>query len=454
MMAQTMRGRVGNSLALMVLALTCWQEAFSFSQHYCRQRASLLCITGKAKDQDETAIDRQRTLNTSNTIMHRRDMLRAGVALSVLTTLPKPSVAIDKTSIAATWSATDGLKSLDEGKEFVSFDVTAYRAMRDDPTRTPLFEKAILNRLGNNPEAKVVVDLGTGPFALFAIMAAEAGARKVYAIEASPAAANSARQCAQRAGFGDVITVLQGFSTDISLPEKADLCIAEIVGSIATEEGAYATIRDAHKRFVKEPNLDSSWIPSRIQTYMAPASYTLHNLFGPPEFDWSKLQGEPVRFNCRDKGLALLADPVLVEDVVFSEILSPQQDARMKKKEFNFVVDADRVNDNTLSMYDEFRRGKSSVKDSEILAQATAHSFSGVAMWPRLLLDDTTTVNAREYGTGGYQRSHWQTVLPIMSSRPVSPFLGGEQIFIATDFQISANDVTKSPVYSITGTIG
>lgn len=188
-------------------------------------------------------------------------------------------------SFGASWNAVDGLNSLGSNSEFVSFDASAYRAMRDDPTRSPQFQQAIEYRLGDNPESMIVLDLGTGPFALFAIIAAQAGAGKVYAIEANPEAAQSARTYVKNAGYSDVVTILEGFSTDITLNEKADFCIAEIVGSVASEEGVYATIRDAHERLLKNPDLDSSWIPNRIQTYAAPASYTLHNLFAPPIFD-------------------------------------------------------------------------------------------------------------------------------------------------------------------------
>ena len=43
-----------------------------------------------------------------------------------------------------------------------------------------------------------------------------------------------------------------------------------------------------------------------------------NNLFTPLAFDWGKLNGEPVRFNCRDEGLELLSDPVLIEDIDFA----------------------------------------------------------------------------------------------------------------------------------------
>eukprot|EP00977_Amphora_coffeiformis_P009617 scaffold2215_cov162-Amphora_coffeaeformis.AAC.15 len=387
--------------------------------------------------------------NYPTDITRRQALAAAAVASSLI--IPPLAGATSSISFGASWRAVDGLNSANNGN-FVSFDKSAYRAMRDDPTRTPLFEKAIIQRLGDNPESQVVLDLGTGPFALFALLAAEQGAGKVYAIEANPEAAQSAREFVRKSGYQGVITIVEGYSTQVQLPERVDFCIAEIVGSIASEEGAYATIRNAH-RFLKEPTRPDSWIPRRIQTYAAPASYTLHNLFGPPEFDWTKLGGEPVRFNCRDKGLELLSDPVLVEDIDFADIFSPAQAQRNAKKELTFTVDPDRIDENTLSLFDEFRRDKrTSVKESEILAYQTARSFTGIASWPRLILGDRLVVDSRKYLTGDHQRSHWQTVLPIMAERPIGGLKGTEKIKVSVDFTLP-EDVTISSRYRMEGVV-
>lgn len=371
----------------------------------------------------------------------------ASEELTTSTFPPKPK----PTSFSATWTAIDGLNSLDSQSQFVSFDASAYKAMKDDPTRTPQFQKAIEQRLGDNPEDKVVVDLGTGPFALFALIAAQLGAGKVYAIEASSDAAQSARNLIKKQGYDDIITVIEDFSTNVNLEHKADFVIAEIVGSIASEEGAYATIRSAHEKLLKNPNDDASWIPSRIQTYAAPASYTLHTLFGPPEFDWAKLK-DPVRFNCRDKGLELLSDPVLVEDLSFAQILTKEQDVRNQKKEITFTVDGDRVKENQIALYQEFRRGNSSAKDSEVLANKSAHSMSGIALWPRIILNENIIIDSRGYGDGSHQRSHWQTVLPIVNDRPIENLNGGDEIVASFDFDLP-DEILKPAKYSITGSV-
>lgn len=362
---------------------------------------------------------------------------------------PDNAIASETTSISASWNAVDGLNSLESEKKFVSFDKSAYQAMVNDQSRTPLFEQAIINRLKSaegGPESQVVLDLGTGPFALFAVIAAKNGAGKVYAIEASKEAAALARDTVKKLGFEDKIAILEGFSTDITLPDgiKADFAVAEIVGSVSSEEGAYATIVDAHKRLVKNPNDPTSWIPNRIQTYGAPASYSLHNLFRPPAFDWTKLNGEPVRFNCRDEGLQLLSDPVLVEDISFADIGKGVQ-----KKQTTFTVDGGRVEDNIKKFNEEYKRGR--VQDGEQLAVASANSVTGIALWPRLLLGDGVEINSRHYPDGGHQKSHWQTVLPIMSPEPVS-VKAGDQITVTFDFDVSS-EVTKPPSYKISGNV-
>ncbi|MCU7725142.1 class I SAM-dependent methyltransferase [Actinoplanes sp. KI2] len=113
---------------------------------------------------------------------------------------------------------------------------------------------------------KVVVDVGTGRDALWALEAARAGARHVYAIEADARTAERADEAVASAGLGDRVTVLPGHSTEQTLPVRAEVCVSDIVGNIATAEGAIPILADAGRRLCTP---DCVWIPYRMQTWAA-----------------------------------------------------------------------------------------------------------------------------------------------------------------------------------------
>jgi len=378
----------------------------------------------------------------------RRDMLALHAASCVVCPAFASGI-MSSTSIhvAASWSATDGFSDA----SFISFDEGAYAAMRDDARRTPLFAEAIQKRLAGQPGELTVLDIGTGPFALLALIAARAGAKKVYAIEASKEAAKRARKTI--AAAKDVppgtITVIEGFSTQIALDEKVDLVLAEIVGSVASEEGLYATISDAQRRLVKKPYDPSSYIPQRCQTLAAPASFALHYSLGPPQFDWTRLK-EPVRLNCRDETAQLLADPELVEDIAFYSPDLPTPGRLASSARLSFSVSAERLRANEALYRAELLREGASAEEASSLSAAVAQSFSGLALWPRLVLDDDIVVESRG-PRGEAQQSHWQTVLPLTSARPVAVAAGDE---IGLAYAVDIGQRVAAPAkYTISGQV-
>ena len=145
------------------------------------------------------------------------------------------------------------------------YTASTYATMRDDEGRVSAYARAIKACA----KGKVVLDLGTGALALLAIMAAREGATRVYAIEVNEEACQKAKETVAEAGLSDVITVLQGFSTEVELPERVDLIVHEIIGEIATLEGVVVALRDALRRFGKPGGCQS--IPDRVQSFVAPA---------------------------------------------------------------------------------------------------------------------------------------------------------------------------------------
>jgi len=81
---------------------------------------------------------------------------------------------------------------------------------------------------------KVVLDVGTGTGVL-AIWAAQAGARRVFAVEGTSVALH-AETMAKAHGFGGVIEVLRGRMEDAQLPEPVDVIVSEWMGYFLLRE--------------------------------------------------------------------------------------------------------------------------------------------------------------------------------------------------------------------------
>jgi len=94
----------------------------------------------------------------------------------------------------------------------------------------------------------VVLDLGTGSGVL-AVAAARAGARRVYAIEATDIADVAERVFAAN-GVADRVTLIRGWSKQIELPERADVLVAELIGNDPFEEELLETTIDARERLL------------------------------------------------------------------------------------------------------------------------------------------------------------------------------------------------------------
>ena len=99
--------------------------------------------------------------------------------------------------------------------------------MLQDLTRTGTYRHAFVSNAVDFHD-KVVLDVGTGT-GILAIFACQAGARKVYAVEASQSA-EIARSLIEANGYSDRIEVIQAKLEDVQLPEKVDIIISEPIG--------------------------------------------------------------------------------------------------------------------------------------------------------------------------------------------------------------------------------
>ena len=327
------------------------------------------------------------------------------------------TLVISPPPLTSQWTATDGFND----RQFITFDADRYRGMVNDHARTSAFtaaiQKAVLGREGD----LVVLDIGTGPEALLALIAARAGAKKVFAIEAQPEVAEMARRAVAASGVGvGVVEVIEGFSTDIELPEKADLLVAEIVGSVASEEGIYATMFDAQRRHLRDPFVPASYIPLAVETLAAPMSYALHHpALGPKGFDWDavRIDGPPPRFACSTHVVKALSEPLRFEVIRF-DVPLPPPGSRLETA-LTFEMSADRMHAASQDYAAILVEAGMPRKAADEVASDVAHSVTGVGFWPRLIMDeDETLVVDSRAADGSAQRSHWQTVLPLLCSQP------------------------------------
>lgn len=167
--------------------------------------------------------------------------------------------------------------------------VNIHRAMLADSVRLAGYEQAIRRvvRPGD-----VVIDAGSGTGVL-AVLAALAGARKVYAIEASEYA-RVARQVAADSGVASKVEVVQGNFGEVELPEKARVLVTETFGAWVLAEGALPELRACAERNLVP---DAITVPSGYTLYLtplrqAPPGLLLPFVRHPSGLDLSSLRAE------------------------------------------------------------------------------------------------------------------------------------------------------------------
>jgi protein arginine N-methyltransferase 1 len=132
-----------------------------------------------------------------------------------------------------------------------------------DSRRVGAFAKAITATV---KPGMVVADVGTGT-GILARFAVEAGARKVYAIERHREILEFAARANQQLQMDDRIVLLEGDALAIDLPEKVDVIVCELIGSIGNDEGIGAILGALRTRWLKT---SGHVIPSRIDVFVCP----------------------------------------------------------------------------------------------------------------------------------------------------------------------------------------
>lgn len=123
------------------------------------------------------------------------------------------------------------------------YSVLEYGEMILDKGRMDPYVAALRQTINSN---SIVMDIGTGT-GVFALLACQFGAKHVYAIETNDAI-QVGRELAVANGFSDRITFIQDLSSKIDLPEKADVIISDLRGSLPFCSHHIPSIIDARER--------------------------------------------------------------------------------------------------------------------------------------------------------------------------------------------------------------
>lgn len=146
-------------------------------------------------------------------------------------------------------SSVGGKERDDDTHYFDSYGQNDIHAvMIQDRVRTSTYAQFILTNPALFRDA-VVLDVGCGT-GILSLFAARAGAKKVYAVDASDIA-DRARDIVKRNNMDHIVEVIKGKVEEIQIPEKVDIIISEWMGYALLYESMLDSVLKARDRFLK-----------------------------------------------------------------------------------------------------------------------------------------------------------------------------------------------------------
>ena len=163
----------------------------------------------------------------------------------------------------------------------MSLVIDEHRQYLIDDARLSAFEAAVRSVVR---PGQVVLDLASGS-GIMGLFACRAGAGRVYSVEMGGMVA-VAREVARANGYADRVVFIKGHSTQVNLPEKVDVVVADQVGNFGFNAGVIQYFADARQRFLKP---DGVTIPLWMDLMLAPVEAP--DLFDQVEFWGTSLAG-------------------------------------------------------------------------------------------------------------------------------------------------------------------
>lgn len=164
------------------------------------------------------------------------------------------------------------------------------KIMLEDMARMKAYHSAIFKNKSEMIADKVILDVGTGTGVL-SVWAAKAGAKHVYAVEASNAV-KLARRLVQSSNLSDVVTILHSKVEEVEIPEPVDVIVSEWMGCFLLKESMFDSVAYARDKWLKPGGL---MLPSRATILLG--LYAPENDSDHTHFVRAKLEKEIAEWN-------------------------------------------------------------------------------------------------------------------------------------------------------------
>ncbi|CAG9802184.1 unnamed protein product [Chironomus riparius] len=278
---------------------------------------------------------------------------------------------------------------VDNDEYFKSYeDLDIHELMLKDKPRNEAYRNAIMSNK-KVFENSYVLDVGSGT-GILSIFAAQAGAKKVFAVEASKLA-DLSREIVKENNFEDVIEVVNCKIEDFKLPEtidKVDIIISEWMGFYLLHESMLDSVLLARERFLRPGGL---MFPDKAIIYISPCK--LPSLFD----DWENVSG--------------------IKMTKFAKQLRAQKSS---KPEIQTIKNDDLLSEDTVMAFLDLNDVSSSELDlfefNEVLVAKNSGNFQGMCIWFDVLFPS----NDHEVILSTHPKdepTHWkQTIIPLPSN--------------------------------------